>query len=765
MKTRRFLLWSVFFGWGLALTSCSEYLADNQDGDGLTIIVNDETDEAQTRAAYAGLHTTFENDDAIGIYAVEGTTVKYSNVKYTYRDGQWLAMGKVPYKDEYTYFAYYPYTANPAAPVFTEDQDENTAFAEMIAGWTIDDDQETLDKFRKNDLMLAKGTHTEGRIVHFTMIHKMALAVIDSDTPTFSYATELDKKERGTMIYHGMVPYYYEDEDEDEGEGKYYLFMRPDQLTTIGGQQLKAGSGNYIEGCGGTLTEKYEMSYSTDGGETFSSECPSWLKGFLEDGEWEEDTPVNFIATVTGEKTTDNKIGEQEIPDTTIPYESEVLRNAKPVSDLDLSVCNNDGTPRESQTTANCYLVHAPGTYKIPLVYGNAIKNGETNTSAYHSTATGSNVKTDLVRHDDSAITDPWIKNNGITVNGAEVVWQDCKGLISAVGVSGDYLTFTISAENIAPGNAVIAAKDGETIVWSWHIWVTDETLSDLVEINTGDLTYQVAPCNVGSVPVYGTGTITETVYAGSSCKVKLTTTNGTEIIFTVTQPPYTEVTATELPVYECSPYYQWGRKDPQIPSNGSGNSNHDTWDGSGNQLTSSSNSTLSSSLGGLLTIGQTIQAPGSYSSGNSTYNEDSFNFWDINRNTASSSGSTTTTPTIKTVYDPCPPGFCIPTDNLFFYMRGNFSSTNAYFDNDKKAMIWQEDNVNLVFPAGGLRSGTNGSLSNNGFNGYYWTASPYRGTTGATNYGYSFSFMSNSSGLSNNNRTTAQSVRAVAEE
>ena len=36
-----------------------------------------------------------------------------------------------------------------------------------------------------------------------------------------------------------------------------------------------------------------------------------------------------------------------------------------------------------AKTTANCYVVSKPGFYKIPMVYGNALKNGTTNKSAY----------------------------------------------------------------------------------------------------------------------------------------------------------------------------------------------------------------------------------------------------------------------------------------------------------------------------------------------------------------------------------------------
>lgn len=57
-----------------------------------------------------------------------------------------------------------------------------------------------------------------------------------------------------------------------------------------------------------------------------------------------------------------------------------------------------------SRETANCYAINAPGTYKLPLVYGNAIKGGDPNTSAYNNSAF-----TDYLGNN---ITDPYIYNN-----------------------------------------------------------------------------------------------------------------------------------------------------------------------------------------------------------------------------------------------------------------------------------------------------------------------------------------------------------------
>jgi hypothetical protein len=50
---------------------------------------------------------------------------------------------------------------------------------------------------------------------------------------------------------------------------------------------------------------------------------------------------------------------------------------------IDLSYVDINGNSLETQSTANCYVVHQRGLYKFPLVYGNAIKNGEDNQSAY----------------------------------------------------------------------------------------------------------------------------------------------------------------------------------------------------------------------------------------------------------------------------------------------------------------------------------------------------------------------------------------------
>lgn len=120
----------------------------------------------------------------------------------------------------------------------------------------------------------------------------------------------------------------------------------------------------------------------------------------------------------------------------------------------------NGGT--SSMNTANCYIIGYAGHYKLPLVYGNAI-NGAYNGSDY-------------VDHTNTPnINDPWITSR-YTAASADLVWQDAPGLVTNLRLvdDGKYIAFEIKKEYACDGNAVVAVKDGNgVIMWSWHIWVS----------------------------------------------------------------------------------------------------------------------------------------------------------------------------------------------------------------------------------------------------------------------------------------------------
>lgn len=404
---------------------------------------------------------------------------------------------------------------------------------------------------------------------------------------------------------------------------------------------------------------------------------------------------------------------------------------------IDLSMVDNAGNARASMTTANCYMVHDAGDYKIPLVYGNAIKNGNANSTSY---AGVSGQLYPFVNHAGTGINGPWItkstsgtgvnKGMGVTVNGAELLWQDASGLISAVGIDGDYLTFTVpAAASSKAGNALIAAKSGSTIVWSWHIWVTTETLASTTSIATGSHTYRVAPVNLGWVPTGGSG-----------------------------KQGY------------C-PYYQWGRKDPFIPCNGttSGNTNKTIYNISGANITPAS---ITASSTGIqyessisATIATNIQNPIKHYYNSSNYGPCKttyYNMWDA-QNTATNN---VTSATKKTIYDPCPPGFCVPTGNLWYYFSGNAYPTSensrrdSNWDSTNKGKTWTLNGASIYFPAAGYRDYSSGSLSDVGSGDYVWSATPYSTNCGrrlgVVSWGWHWGYADRADGFS---------VRPVAEE
>ena len=344
----------------------------------------------------------------------------------------------------------------------------------------------------------------------------------------------------------------------------------------------------------------------------------------------------------------------------------------------DLSMVDNAGNARTSRTTANCYMVHNAGWYKLPLVYGNAIKDGNDNTVAYKPGGTTSNTYcANFVNHAGNAITAPWItkstsgsgvnKGMGITVNGAGLVWEDVSGLITNVKIDGDYLLFKVNKDAASQeGNAVIAAKSSNIIVWSWHIWVTKQTFTTTTKISTGSHDYYVTPVNLGWVQ------------SGNNEK------QGTNT------------------------YYQWGRKDP---FRGSGEVAYVT--------------------GTTATIADNIKNPTTHyydSSTEGSCNTKYYNMWDAQQK---EDIGNITTATKKTVYDPCPAGFCVPTGNLYYFMGGSETRSMTTWDGTNKGATWDNSVESgsitgsaIFFPASGRRHYDSGSLIFDS-DGYNWSASP----------------------------------------
>lgn len=376
----------------------------------------------------------------------------------------------------------------------------------------------------------------------------------------------------------------------------------------------------------------------------------------------------------------------------------DILKNAIPVTGAyDLST--KGGTaPRN---TANCYIVNAPGTYLIPLVYGNAIKDGATNSSAY-SGLTGN--PANLINHLGNAITDPWIANNtGCIPSTASLVWQDTKGLIkvnsSLVQVSGGRaIKFTIAAEDIRQGNAIIAVKNSSgVILWSWHIWVTDYVpgLSANNKIDSRDKTvasYTWMPIYLGWV--YGDNIY----YPARTAILRVTSPTGTyhDIIF--------DSDYGQGKINGHAALWQWGRKDPMIPTNVN-NTDYPCYDGNGTTVSFKQEKFAKKNASSV--VSYSIQHPDIFNDNQAThmsgygavnaYN----NLWGGKNGTyfANTCGKAPEYPT-KTVYDPCPAGYVIPSYTQVY----NSFHTTFTEDQNIMSLVCTVGEVKMWFPRIGFR-------------------------------------------------------------
>ena len=137
-------------------------------------------------------------------------------------------------------------------------------------------------------------------------------------------------------------------------------------------------------------------------------------------------------------------------------------------------IWNND--PSATISTANCYMINGPGYYNIPLVYGNAIKNGVVNPICWHSTdAPIKYGSPSFQNHLGNAIDNAYIKNCGATIHDAAIMSTFNQHAVQLVHLSDDYLTIYVDPQFIDQGSTVVVIRDTNgDIMWSWHLWLTD---------------------------------------------------------------------------------------------------------------------------------------------------------------------------------------------------------------------------------------------------------------------------------------------------
>ena len=490
------------------------------------------------------------------------------------------------------------------------------------------------------------------------------------------------------------------------------------------------------------------------GATVITSTPPSWLRGFPSSGlgvnnpSSSENLSASVSANIEGVLTNPNSVtgylrGKDEVGTQTEPIDlSRVPVGNYPFFSIP-NGANASTYASKPMNTANCYVVTRPGWYKIPVVYGNGIKNSLPNPSAYISSASGANVLQNFIRHDENAISDPWIKDNGISLNNgvAELVWQDRPNLVQHIEFDKNnkaYISFYISKTNIHEGNAVIALKDNShTIVWSWHIWVYGGNNLKAINVknniaksggrpgrdNFDFLSENLGACYDGGESI--TYSMSEVMlnfyndYNNYNVSINITRNGGISSNFK----------------YNCT-YYQYGRKDPMLPSDGTTSNQNKVWfDKAGtskNNFPTSKWESDGSVSKAKDEIARTIKYPGTF---NSYHSMDHlyYNLWDTKCNETGNVGITDARfeAVKKSVYDPCPPGFCLPPNGAFtgFTSTGDMSSSSSEYNvsgpfsegyHFRTVLKDESGSSTIFFPASGFRRSFDGFLEDVGSYGNY---------------------------------------------
>ena len=316
-------------------------------------------------------------------------------------------------------------------------------------------------------------------------------------------------------------------------------------------------------------------------------------------------------------------------------------------------------TNLSATSTANCYVVSQSGNYCLLVATGNIWSP-----SLYSATTTAS-----VLWESFGTSTTPSVGD-----------------LIKSVSYSDGYIAFQ-TADTFKEGNAVIAAKDADgTILWSWHIWLTDQPQEQVYYNNAGTMMDR----NLGAT------------------------------------------SATPGDVGALGLLYQWGRKDPFLGSSSISNSTE-----AKSTITWPSAVSSNSSNG---TIAYATANPTTFIAYNSSNND-----WYYTGDSSTDNTRWTTSESNKSIYDPCPAGWRVPdggANGVWSKALGSSSYFSGYpYDSTNEGMNFSGklgSASTIWYPASGYRYYLDGGQYPVGSRGLCWSASPY------SNYAYCLSFSIN---------------------
>jgi len=336
----------------------------------------------------------------------------------------------------------------------------------------------------------------------------------------------------------------------------------------------------------------------------------------------------------------------------------------------------------DAEETSNCYIVSEPGYYSFSAeVMGNGVYSfavdGQT------ANILPSNEMTDAA----------------LSPVSAKLLWQDSPDMIREVALVGGRIEVVV---NHSDANALVAALGADgTILWSWHLWGTARPVEQPYPANEFDRSYTMLDRNLGAW---------------------------------ASRPGEEGV---------CGLLYQWGRKDPFVggaaalqvgyesqPFSEAGS--HPVYDIEGKRVRFVSEA-ATEQVGSMI---YAIRHPMNYLYGacvdgtNRVYwlwSAVAHYAWGNPAGYLGESG-------VKTIYDPCPPGYQTPAADVWY--------DHKTFGDDENAFVWDQVNggrsidlngVSVYYPSAGYRDYTEfpkydygqGRLWHVGRYGDYWTSSP----------------------------------------
>ena len=407
----------------------------------------------------------------------------------------------------------------------------------------------------------------------------------------------------------------------------------------------------------GAYNFKYTISNPREGQKATVSTSDSWITGVT-------DTNGTVSYTVV-----ENNSGSSRTGKITVTYAG--------VSKQFIVTQQKGFVELSESGTANCYVVSETGFYFFKSVKGNS------------STSVG-------------------------TVSSVAVLWESfgtstapsVGDLVQSVSYRDGDIYFT-TPSTFKEGNAVIAAKDASgKILWSWHIWFTDQPEGQVYYNNAGTMMDR----NLGAT------------------------------------------SSTPGDVGALGLLYQWGRKDPFL---GSSSISSDT--AAKSTITWPSPVSSNSSNG---TISYATAHPTTFITNNSS-NYD----WYYTGSSSTDNTRWTTSSKTKSIYDPCPAGWRVGSNSWSMALGSSSSFTNSSLYNSSNEGVNFSGKFGsastIWYPASGYRYGFDGSLRNVGNYGYCWSA-----LHGDNFQAYDLYFNSNGSVYPSNGNIRARgiSVRCLRE-